>query len=60
MLFRRLAADARVERAGATPGRAVVVRRRRRLDTCNHSSTVLGPRPEGEELFGNQDGVLFI
>jgi hypothetical protein len=46
MLFRWLAADARADRAGAWPSRAVVIRRRRRLDTCSDSSTACGPCPE--------------
>jgi hypothetical protein len=39
------AADARVEHAGARPGRAVVARRRRCMNTYSRSSTVLRPRP---------------
>jgi hypothetical protein len=41
----------RVELTGATPSRAVVERRRRRVDSCFHSSTVFGRCPEREKLF---------
>jgi hypothetical protein len=49
MLFRWLAAVARVERTGARPSSAVVLRRHRRVDYCLHGSTDFGMCPEREK-----------
>jgi hypothetical protein len=46
MLSRWWAADARVERMGARPNRAVVVKTALTCDSYSHSSTVLEPRRE--------------
>src|ERR1700733_1365051 len=46
MLSRWWAADARVERMGARPNRAVVVKTALTCVSYSHSSTVLEPRPE--------------
>ena len=45
--FRKPVADARKERFGARPGRAVMSRRRWRMNPYFHSSTVLEARREG-------------
>ena len=49
--FRELVADARKERFGARPGRAVMSRRRWRMNPYFHSSTVLEARREGRGDF---------
>jgi hypothetical protein len=49
MLSRWWAADARVERMGARPNRAVVIKTALTCDSCSYSSTVLGSRPEREK-----------
>jgi hypothetical protein len=49
MLSRWWAAVARVERMGARPNRAVVVKTALTCGSYSHSSTVLGCRPEREK-----------
>ena len=51
MLSRWWAADARVERMGARPYRAVVVKTALTCGSYSHSSTVLGWRPERERNY---------
>jgi hypothetical protein len=51
MLSRWWAADARVERMGARPNRAVVVKTALTCDSYSHSSTVLEPRPERKKIY---------
>jgi len=58
MLSRWWAADARVERMGARPNSAVVLKTALTCDSYSHSSTVLEPRRADEEFFGNHVWAL--
>ena len=51
MLSRWWAADARVERMGARPNRAVVVKTALTCGSYSHSSMVLGYRPERKRIY---------
>jgi hypothetical protein len=51
MLSRWWAADAQVERMGARPNRAVVVKTALTCGSYSHSSTVFGWRPEREKNY---------
>jgi hypothetical protein len=51
MLSRWWAADARVERMGARPNRAVVVKTALTCGAWSYLSTVLGSRPERKRIY---------